>query len=148
MVGPRAIIPAANDIRFVNRDDEGKLAGLFVAYTYTPTMFGGHRKWFVCPRCRRPACILYGVNSLRCRRCRGLKYASQSEASHWRVQRKALGIRSRVSASGVTLDGPFPPKPPKMRWATYKTGCERSMQLDSSNGSSALPETSVGSTVG
>ena len=37
------IIPAANGIRFVKRDGEGKLAGLFVAYTYTPTMFGGYR---------------------------------------------------------------------------------------------------------
>ena len=36
------------------------------------------------------------------------------------AQRKALNIRRRVSASGDTLDGPFPPKPPKMRWATYK----------------------------
>jgi len=35
--------------RFVKRDDEGKLAGLFVAYTYTPTMFGDYRKWFACP---------------------------------------------------------------------------------------------------
>src|SRR5262249_32117151 len=61
-----------------------------------------------------------GVNSLRCRRCRGLKYASQSEASHWRAQRKALSIRRRVSTSSDTLDGPFPPKPPKIRWATYK----------------------------
>jgi len=64
----------------VKRDDQGKLAGLFVAYTYTSTMFGGYRKWFACPGCRRPARILYGVHSLRCRRCRGLKYASQSEA--------------------------------------------------------------------
>jgi len=47
--------------------DQGKLAGLFVAYTYTPTMFGGYRKWLACPGCRRPARILYGVNSLRCR---------------------------------------------------------------------------------
>ena len=100
--------------------DQGKLAGLFVAYTYTPTMFGGYRKWLACPGCRRPARILYGVNSLRCRRCRALKYASQSEASHWRAQRKALSIRRRLGGSGDALDGPFPPKPPKMRWATYK----------------------------
>src|SRR5262249_33875310 len=86
----------------------------------TPTMFGGYRKWFACPDCRRPARILYGVNSLQCRRCRGLKYASQSEASHWRAQRKALGIRRRLGASDDALDGPFPPKPPKMRWATYE----------------------------
>jgi hypothetical protein len=113
------IIPRAKGIQFVKRDDEGKLAGLFVSYTYTSTKFLGYRRWFACPGCRRPARILYGVNSLRCRRCRGLKYASQSEASHWRAQRKVLSIRRRVGASGGTLDGPFPPKPRKMRWATY-----------------------------
>ena len=59
--------------------DQGKLAGLFVAYTYTPTMFGGYRKWLACPGCRRPARILYGVNSLRCRQCPGLKYASHTQ---------------------------------------------------------------------
>jgi hypothetical protein len=64
--------------------------------------------------------ILYGINSLRCWRCRGLKYASQSEASLLRAQRKALSIRRRVGASYDALGGPFPPKPPKMRWATYK----------------------------
>src|SRR5215475_3420262 len=66
------IIPRSRGIRFVKRDDQGELAGLFVPYFYTPTMFGGYRKWFACPGCRRPARILYGVNSLRCRRCRGL----------------------------------------------------------------------------
>jgi hypothetical protein len=114
------IIPSARGIQFVKRDDEGKLAGLFVAYTYTPTMFGGRRKWFACPECRRPARILYGVSSLRCRRCRGLKYASQSEALHWRAQRKAVSIRQRLGASGDALDGPFPSKPPNMRWVTYE----------------------------
>jgi hypothetical protein len=113
------IVPSPRGIRFVKRDDQGKLAGLFVAYTHTPTMFGGFRKWFACPGCRRPARILYGINSLRCRRCRGLKYASQSEASHWRAQRKTLSIRRRVGGSGDALDGPFPVKPARMRWATY-----------------------------
>ena len=112
------IIPSARGIQFVKRDDEGKLAGLFVAYT--STMFGGFRKWFACPGCRRPTRILYGVNSLQCRRCRGLKYASQSEASHWRAQRKALSIRRRVGVSDDALYGPFPPKPPKMRLSTYE----------------------------
>jgi len=49
------VFPAANGIRFVKRDDEDNLAGLFVTYTNTPTMFGGYRKWFACPECRRPA---------------------------------------------------------------------------------------------
>src|SRR5262245_25052094 len=52
------------------------------------------------------------------------------------IQRKALSIRRRVGASGDALDGPFPPKPPKMRWATY----ERPQAVDAAlriNGSSA-----------
>jgi len=114
------IIPSPAGIRFVKHDDQGKLVGVVVAYTHTPTMFGGFRKWFACPGCRRPARVLYGIHSLRCRRCRGLKYASQSEASHWRAQRKALSIRRRIGASGTALDGPFPSKPTKMRWTTYK----------------------------
>ena len=52
------VIANPGGIRFIKRDDDGKLAGLFVAYTYTPTMFGGCRKWFACPGCRRPARIL------------------------------------------------------------------------------------------
>src|SRR5262245_32973024 len=61
-----------------------------------------------------------GSTVLQCRRCRGLKYASQSEASHWRAQRKALSIWRPIGARGAALDGPFPSKPPKMRWATYE----------------------------
>ena len=63
---------------------------------------------------------LTAVLAVQPRRCRGLKYASQSEASHWRVQHKAISIRCALGASGDALDGPFPPKPPKMRWTTYK----------------------------
>jgi|SRR5215813_1855796 len=58
---------------------------LFVAYAYTPTMFGGYRNALV---------------------AEGLPVSSMR--------------RRRVSVSGDTLDGPFPPKPPKMRWATQK----------------------------
>ena len=38
------IVPSAAGIRFVKRDDQGKLASLFVAYTNTPTMFGGSKQ--------------------------------------------------------------------------------------------------------
>ena len=114
------VIATPGGIRFIKRNDNGKLVGVFVVYTHTSTMFNGYRKWFACPGCRRPTRILYGVNSLQCRRCRGLRYASQSEASHWRAQRKALSIRRRLNASSNTVDGPFPRKPPKMRWTTYK----------------------------
>ena len=139
------IIPSARGIRFVKRDDQGELAGLFVPYFYTPTMFGGYRKWFACPGCRRPARILYGVNSLRCRRCRALKYASQSEASHWRAQRKALSIRRRVARAVTRSMGSS--RPSLQRCTGQLTNAsELSMQRCRSNGSLARLETS-GSTV-
>jgi hypothetical protein len=114
------VIPEVNGVRFIKRDKEGQLRGLFVAYAVTPTMFGGSRKWFQCPGCRRPSRILYGEHSLRCRRCRRLKYASQSEAPPWRAQRRARNIRRRLGTSGDALDAPFPPKPRRMHWSTYK----------------------------
>jgi len=56
---------------------------------------------------------------LRFRRCRRLRYASQSEAPPWRAQRRAQNIRRRLGARGNSLDAPFPAKPPRMRWTTY-----------------------------
>jgi hypothetical protein len=64
--------------------------------------------------------VLYGTNSLRCRLCRRLKYASQSESSPWRAQRRTRNIRRRLGADGNALDAPFPPKPRNMRWSTYE----------------------------
>ena len=113
------VIPQAKGICFVKRDGQGQLSSLFVPYVITSTMFGGDRKWFACPGCRRPCRVLYGTNSLRCRRCRRLRYASQSEAPPWRAQRRAQNIRRRLGARGNSLDAPFPPKPPRMRWTTY-----------------------------
>lgn len=113
------VIPGAKGVRFVKRDDQGQLSSLFVPYVITSTMFGGLRKWFECPGCRRPCRVLYGTNSLRCRRCRRLRYASQSEAPPWRAQRRAQNIRRRLGARGNSLDVPFPPRPRRMRWTTY-----------------------------
>jgi hypothetical protein len=118
------IIPSPRGIQFVKRDDQGKLAGLFVAYTYTPTMFGGHRKWFACPGCRRPTRILYGRLEVCLPRRRALAGAA------------LLSIRRRVGASGDALDGPF------------TNASELSTQRYRSGGSSALLEISGGSTAG
>jgi hypothetical protein len=99
------IIPTPGGIRFVKHDDQGKLVGVFVAYTHTPTMFGGFRKWFASLGCRMPNRILYGVNSLRCRRCRGLKYASQSEASLHQLERSALISTTRGCVTILNRQG-------------------------------------------
>src|SRR5262249_50920996 len=60
----------------------------------------------------RPRSLFIGLSAMAsCAPCSGRRRGAAA---------KAISIRRRVSASGVALDGPFPPKPPKMRWATYE----------------------------
>jgi hypothetical protein len=88
-----------------------------ISYVTTATAFGGVRKWFCCPKCSNACRVLYG-HPAACRECHGLKYASQSEARHWRANRRADTIRRKLGSSGST-DAGLPPKPPRMRWVTY-----------------------------
>jgi len=108
-------IPNPRGIRFVKLDDEGKLAGLFAPYFYTPAMFGGYRKWFACPDCRRPARILYGVHTLRCRRIAQQKYSLEpmhrDHSLSLRMRRRmSASIRSRTETS-TKQDGRSVPEP-------------------------------------
>jgi hypothetical protein len=112
------VIARRDGVLFVRRDGEGHLEKLFVPFTFTPTKFGGRRAWFRCPGCQQGCRVLYGTNSLRCRKCRDLKYASQYEMPAFRFLNRARRIRSRMGEPGVS-GGPFPPKPRHMRWRTY-----------------------------
>jgi hypothetical protein len=78
------VLMRPNGVLFVRRDDGGQLGKLFVSYVFTPTKFGGWRAWFRCPGCGLRCRVLYGINSLRCRKCRGLKYQSQYETPAYR----------------------------------------------------------------
>jgi len=92
-----------------------------VPYLYTPTRFGGRRCWLQCLSCKRGCRVLYGGHSFRCRRCYGLGYRSQQEPYYQRAVHQADKIRRRlVDQWGCAFDGDeFPPKPKRMRWATY-----------------------------
>lgn len=81
----------------------------------------GSRRWFCCPTCQNNCRVLYWSDpaAMACRKCWGLRYASQSMEPQWRADRKADAIRRRLGATDRTRDE-FPPKPPKMRWATYE----------------------------
>jgi hypothetical protein len=48
------------------------------------------------------------------------KPAKSRTGAPWRAQRRARNIRRRLGADGNALDAPFPPKPRRMRWATYE----------------------------
>jgi hypothetical protein len=119
------VIAQPRGVLFVRRDDQGQLGKLFVPFTYTPTKFGGWRAWFRCPGCGRGCRVLYGVNSLRCRKCPGLKYQSQYETPAFRLLARARKIRRRLAKPGETVDpmpsgDPMPPKPRYMRWRRYR----------------------------
>ena len=92
---------------------------LAISITYTPCHYGGARPWFGCPRCgQRCAKLYFCEGSFLCRKCHGLGYRSQLEASGERPRLIAQRIRRSLGASGNLLV-PFPPKPPKMHWRTY-----------------------------
>jgi hypothetical protein len=112
-------------LAYSSRDRSGVAVDVdeHVSFAYTATMFGGRRQWFQCPRCGRGCRKLYAGRHFRCRRCHGLAYASQSEPADRRAMGRAEKIAQRLHVmwGGATeADYEFPPKPPKMRWATYR----------------------------
>ncbi len=90
-----------------------------IPFSYTPTRFGGQRRWFQCLSCGRNCRVIYGGGLYRCRKCCNLKYESQYEPCWIRVASKAQKIRERLGGSTV-LDDCFPEKPLNMQWKTYE----------------------------
>jgi|GEM_PF-2899816 len=89
-----------------------------VALTETDCHFGGTRKWFNCPSCRRRCGVLYVHKRIACRHCLNLAYASQYEPAADRMRRQLLKIR-KVIGAGMEIGGPFSPPPRGMslrRW--------------------------------
>ena len=111
------VVAGASSVMFVKSID-GQLYKLLVPYVFTATRFGGRRAWFQCPGCRQACRVLYGTSSLRCRKCRGLKYESQYQTAPFRLLDRAHKIRRRLGKPGASGD-PLPPKPRYMRWRTY-----------------------------
>jgi hypothetical protein len=94
-----------------------------VPFAYTATRFGGRRKWLTCLKCGRPCRKIYGGRYFRCRQCHGLVHASTREPAYQRAIDRAERLRKRLGAAdwSCAFDGaPLPPKPPRMRWLTYR----------------------------
>jgi len=79
-----------------------------VALTETPCHYGGIRKWYLCPSCRRRCGVLYVGPRIACRSCHDLVYASQYEAPRERMRRQLKKIRKAIGA-GMEIEGPFNP---------------------------------------
>ena len=86
----------------------------------TPCNYGGSRRWFRCPECKKRIAVIY-IQSLSCacRKCSELVYSSQRESAGDRARQRAQNIRMRLGGS-ANLFEPFPRKPKWMRWTTYQ----------------------------
>jgi hypothetical protein len=108
---------------FTAHDDAKIRVDELVPFVYTPTRFGGRRQWLMCIKCGRRCRKLYGRRHFRCRQCHELKYASHNESSAQRALKRSNRIAERLHDmwNGKTRDEwEFPPKPLRMRWATYQ----------------------------
>lgn len=119
-VDPPTLSLAANH----SPEGSGQSATDWIPLEAAPQPFGGVRWWFTCPWCRRRCRFVYLPRPelpFRCRRCYGLRYASQCEDPAARFQRRAAHWYRRargVSAEPWDLES-FPPRPRGMHWRTY-----------------------------
>ena len=114
------VVAGSTSVWFIKRHD-GQLYKLAVPFIFTPTQFGGQRAWFQCPGCRRGCRVLYGTNSLLCRKCRGLV--------------RSLNIKHQPSACSI---GPTRSGVASERGATRATRCRQSRATCAGEGTVGL----------
>jgi len=101
------------------RDGEWEKVEQGISFSRTPCNYGGHRTWFLCPRCWKRVAVLYGAGkNFFCRHCYDLTYSSQQESKADRLMRKARKIRERLGASN-NLSEPISFKPKNMHQKTF-----------------------------
>jgi hypothetical protein len=109
-------------IRYVRVSSSGERepVACVVSIASTPCNYGGIRRWFCCPDCRKRIAVIYiQGRSCTCRRCHDLVYRSQRERTGERARVRLQEIRVRLGGSANLLE-PFPAKPKWMRWRTYE----------------------------
>jgi hypothetical protein len=90
-----------------------------ITFDWTFCNYGGHRTWFLCPRCWKRVVVLYGAEKyFLCRHCYDLTYSSQQEDKADRLMRKARKIRARLGASNDFME-PILFKPKNMHQKTF-----------------------------
>ena len=102
------------------RDGEKAPVEQRIAIEHTPCHYGGVRPWWRCPGCQQRVAVVYRVGKdYRCRRCQGLRYASQYESVGTRQAHKARKLRQRLGGSPVLVDF-LPERPKGMHRRTYR----------------------------
>jgi hypothetical protein len=109
-------------IRYVRLSSSGEREPVecVVQITSTPCNYGGVRRWFCCPNCKKRIAVIYiQGGSCLCRQCMDLVYRSQRERVGERARDRAQKIRVRLGGSANLFES-FPAKPKWMRWKTYQ----------------------------
>lgn len=95
-----------------------------------PCHFGNTRAFWRCGCSRRVAILYVDAGMLRCRRCLGLRYASQREMPRDRALRRARAARLRLGGT-ADVTAPLPARPRGMRRATFARLCQRAIEAES-----------------
>jgi hypothetical protein len=91
----------------------------------TPCNYGGHRIWWLCPRCQHRRAVIYGGGNdgrFGCRGCMRLAYGVEAMGRYHRLQRKADKLEARLLESD---DGKQWLKPKGMHWRTFNALVDR-----------------------
>lgn len=114
------VSPDADAVKVFRSSANGEVLKELVRLSWTRPHYGGALSWWLCPCCGKRVAILYARNGweFACRQCHNLVYPVQRESDWDAALRKARKIRKRLGAGPSVLE-PVPPKPLRMRWATY-----------------------------
>jgi hypothetical protein len=99
-----------------------------------PRHFGGGQWYFVCSALNRPATVLWrppGALYFRCRQYWGRRaaYLCQFGNAIDRAHMARAKLKAKLCSPNLD-DWRIPPKPPKMRWATYDRLIEQYLKVD------------------
>ncbi len=107
-----------------------------IAFDYTSCHFGGKRRWFICPRCRRRVGKIFLPNFPSagywyCRHCYDLTYVQRQERAMkwWTFNGRAQRIAERwliIRQGDATIY-----KPKWQRWKTYRQRARQYLDLSS-----------------
>lgn len=115
------MFPDLKQVTYVTSGNEIRLipSGQVIDLDTSHCNFGGSRRWFLCPKCRKRTLKLYEISGVfYCRKCQGLPYSSQRESEADRLMRKIRRLRKRLEASS-DLTVPIVHKPKGMHWKTF-----------------------------
>lgn len=102
----------------VNYSYRGKSYRYSVQLTKTSCNYGGHRYWWLCPKCSQRVSVLYCAGVYVCRHCIDANYHSQLQQPIDRLFSRAGAIRARLGWVAGIAHG-YGTKPKGMHHSTY-----------------------------